>query len=380
MAIRYNSATGPPTYPTWRPDGQYTRRPVKANRIMGATPIALYHLELQPLDWINERFAARVQKSMPEPSTDRETRVSPPFGRIALILAALVALLAVGISLWEGRSESTGTSMPAAGDAPVGDVPTMIGQLEAKLKENPKDAQGWQMLGWSYFETGRYGDAAKAYQRAATLVPTNSSYWSALGEALVLSGPGGVTPEAEQAFRKALAHDPKDHRARYFIGVKKDLDGDHKGAIDDWIALLKDTPAGAPWEQPVRDLIDKVATANRIDVADRVPPPSAAPPPADVATAAIPGPSREQMQAASAMPPSQQDEMVRGMVDGLAAKLKADPKNADGWIRLMRARMVLNETSAATQALRDARAAFAGDSAQQARFTDAAKTLGVPGA
>ena len=43
-------------------------------------------------------------------------------------------------------------------------------------------------------------------------------------------------------------------------------------------------------------------------------------------------------------------------------------------------RMVLNETSAATQALRDARAAFAGDSAQQARFTDAAKTLGVPGA
>jgi len=72
--------------------------------------------------------------------------------------------------------------------------------------------------------------------------------------------------------------------------------------------------------------------------------------------------------------------MVRGMVESLAGKLKADPKNADGWIRLMRARMVLGEPTAATQALKDARAAFTGDASQQARFSDAAKTLGVPGA
>ena len=71
--------------------------------------------------------------------------------------------------------------------------------------------------------------------------------------------------------------------------------------------------------------------------------------------------------------------MVRGMVDGLAAKLKANPKNADGWIRMMRVRMVLGEQGAATQALRDARAAFAGDTAEQARLSDAARTLGVPG-
>ena len=98
-----------------------------------------------------------------------------------------------------------------------------------------------------------------------------------------------------------------------------------------------------------------------------------------MATAAIPGPTREQMQAATSLPPGQQDAMVRGMVDGLAAKLKADPQNADGWIRLMRARMVLGEQGAATQALREARAAFAGDAAEQARLSDAARTLGVPG-
>jgi cytochrome c-type biogenesis protein CcmH len=312
---------------------------------------------------------------MAEPSTTGKGKATLPFGRIALILAALVAAAAIGIAVMRNRAEAPSASLAAA--APVGDVSTMITQLEARLKQDPKSAQGWQMLGWSYFETGRYADSAKAYARAAALEPANATYWSALGEALVLSGPGGVTAEAEQAFRKALAADPKDHRARYFIGVKKDLAGDHKGAVEDWIALLKDTPAGAPWEQPVRELLDKVATANGIDITGRVPPPSA--PPAEVATAAIPGPTREQMQAATSLPPGQQDAMVRGMVDGLAAKLKADPKNADGWIRLMRARMVLGEQGAATQALRQARAAFAGDAAEQARLSDAARTLGVPG-
>jgi cytochrome c-type biogenesis protein CcmH len=306
-------------------------------------------------------------------------KINLPFGRMALILAALVAIAAVGISIWKNRSATE--AEPVAESAPVGDVPMMITKLEEKLEKEPANADGWNMLGWSYFETGRYADAAKAYRQAATLAPTNAVYWSALGEALVLAGPGGVTRGAEDAFNKAIENDPKDHRARYFIGVKKDLAGDHKGAVEDWIAVLKDTPPGAPWEQPVRELLHKVATTNGIDIAGRVPPPSApvAPRPDAVATAAIPGPSREQMQAASALPPAQQDEMVRGMVDRLAAKLKANPKDADGWIRLMRARMVIGDNAGATQALRDAKRAFAGDAGEQARLGDAARTLGVPG-
>jgi cytochrome c-type biogenesis protein CcmH len=112
-----------------------------------------------------------------------------PFGRIALTLAALVAAAAIGIAVMRNRAETPSAS-PAA-TTPVGDVPAMIAQLEARLKQDPKSAQGWQMLGWSYFETGRYADAAKAYARAAALEPANATYWSALGEALVLSGPGG---------------------------------------------------------------------------------------------------------------------------------------------------------------------------------------------
>lgn len=308
-----------------------------------------------------------------------------PFGRIALIAAAVIALVAIGFQVWKSRAPATdsgATGAAAPGAAAQPDVPAMIAGLEKKLKDNPQDAEGWRMLGWSYYRTERFGDAVKAYRRATQADPKNAEGWSALGEALVLaipaSAPAQVPAEATAAFDKALAIDSADPRARYFLAVAKDLAGDHAGAVDDWIALLKDTPAGAPWEANVRQTIEQVAAANKIDIGGRMPA-SAAPPPS-AATDAIPGPTREQMAAASSMSPGEQDAMVRGMVDSLAAKLKADPKNADGWLRLMRSYMVLGDRKAAGKALADARAALAGDAAGLARIGDGARQLGVPGA
>ena len=77
------------------------------------------------------------------------------------------------------------------------------------------------------------------------------------------------------------------------------------------------------------------------------------------------------------MTPSQQDEMARGMVARLASRLEQNPRDADRWIMLMRARMVLNDPAGAKQALAGAKAAFKGDSVQLARFDDAARTLGL---
>ncbi len=96
-----------------------------------------------------------------------------------------------------------------------------------------------------------------------------------------------------------------------------------------------------------------------------------------VAARAIPGPSRADMEAASQLPKGQQDAMIAGMVDGLEAKLKANPADVDRWIMLMRSRMTLGETAKAAQALKDALAANPG----AAQLLNAqARMLGVPGA
>lgn len=320
-------------------------------------------------------------------TVERHSGSGGGFARIALIGAGVIALAAVGIAVVRKPAGAPSALRADTAEAPAppagGDIGEILAKLEAAAKADPKNAEGWRKLGWAYYGTEQFQKAADAYTRATALQPDNAEGWSALGEALVYTGTSEepLKPQAIAAFKRALALSPGDPRARYFLAVARDLKGDHKGAIEDWLALLKDTPPGAPWESSLRDTIVRAGEQNHIEVASRMRPPSA--PPASegaaTATAAIPGPTREQMAAASALPPGQQDAMVRGMVDSLARKLKANPKDADGWLRLMRARMVLGERTEAARALAAGRAAFAGDAATQARLSEGAKALGVPG-
>jgi cytochrome c-type biogenesis protein CcmH len=321
-------------------------------------------------------------------SADQEDASKLP--RWILAGAGIVALSAIAISLFNAEAPSKKISDVAAASADIAEseappVTEVIAQLEQKLQEEPDDANAWQMLGWSYFETTRYGEAAMAMRRAAALDPKNAEYQSMLGEALVLgSSEGDIPADARKAFAQALKLDPKDPRARYFSAAAKDMDGRHEEAINDWFALLGDTPSDAPWAEDVRNVIRNVGKERGINVEKRLASAKFAPPAAaspsqgqQVATAAIPGPSRDQMQAAAALPQGQQEEMIRGMVDGLADKLAKNPDNADGWIMLMRSWNQLGESGKAQIALKDAQAAFRNDGAELKKIEDAAAALGI---
>jgi cytochrome c-type biogenesis protein CcmH len=264
--------------------------------------------------------------------------------------------------------------------APNGNLDTMIAQLRERLRQDPDNDQGWFLLGLSFRNAGDFHQAEQAFRRASELRPNNADYVAYLGETLLLQGGEGHAPppEAERLFHRALQIDANNAQARYYLATLKDMNGDHRGAVDDLIALLRGAPADAPWAAQVREAVQAIAQQNHIDVANRLPPPPAATHPDATATAAIPGPTPEQMRAANAIPPSQQDQMVRAMVDGLAARLRQNPHDAEGWIRLMRSRMVLHDENAAHQALQSGLAAFQGDMATQARLREAAGQLGIP--
>jgi cytochrome c-type biogenesis protein CcmH len=308
---------------------------------------------------------------------------------VALGLVAVVAVCATALYALMGHPELTsdtvaGAVAPAQAAAgpdaqaqhPMGEVSTMIAGLEGRLQQNPNDAQGWQMLGWSYMRTNRPADAAKAYGRAASLDPGNVEYLSAQGEAMVQSE-GKVSDGAAAIFRRALKGDASDPRARYFLAIYRDQQGDHQGAMNDFIALLKSAPPGAPWAGQVRNYVEDLAKDQHIDISSRLPP---APPAAPAPQAGMPGPTGDQVAAAGQMSDADRQAMIHSMVDKLAGELKANPHDSGGWVRLMRARMVLGETDKAAQAYQDARKAFAGTPAAEAALQEAAKSLGVPGA
>lgn len=306
-----------------------------------------------------------------------ETKGLSSANRAILIAAFVLLLAAVGYALWRDSD----AAVPGAPDPAAAAPADQLAALEDRTKREPQNAEAWTMLGAARFDMGDFAAAAAAYEKAVALSPRSAAIWSALGEARVMASERDpMPPPAREAFDKAIALDAKDPRARYFMAVKKDIAGDHQGAIDDWFALLADTPQGAPWEADLRRTIEQVGAIHKIDVAPRLAATQARPLTASempVAARAIPGPSRAEMEAASQLPKGQQDAMIAGMVDGLEAKLKANPADVDRWIMLMRSRMTLGETAKAAQALKDAVAANP-DAAS--RLKAQAGMLGVPGA
>ncbi len=274
-----------------------------------------------------------------------------------LLLAAILGIgLSIGISLRRHDGSPDGPSGQSA--ALAGDSGDPLNVLEARSRDNPQDVAAWSGLAGAYFESGRFEDAVAAYDTALKLSPQQASLWSGRGEAQVMASAHDPMPAAAAAdFEHAVALDPKDPRARYFLAVKQDLSGDHQGAIDSWLKLLADTPPGAAWEADLRRTITQAAKINHIDVAAKlaaVRQPTAqlpAPPPM------LPGPSAEDINRASALRPSEQRTMAESMVARLEAKLKTDPANVDGWIMLIRSRMTLGQTEQAHTALVDAVAA-----------------------
>jgi cytochrome c-type biogenesis protein CcmH len=284
---------------------------------------------------------------------------------------------AIGYAIWR---DSGGDARDPVAEAPA--APTdQLAALEARTRAEPNSADAWTALAAARFDLEDYPGAVTAYEKAVALSKDSAGLWSALGEARVMASKSEpLPPAALDAFAKAIAIDAKDPRARYFMAVKKNVDGDHKGAIADWFALLEDTPQGAPWEPDLRRTIEQVGAIEKIEVATRLAntqPRALTAEEMPVAARAIPGPSRSDMEAASQLPKGQQDVMIQGMVDGLEAKLKANPGDVDRWIMLMRSRMTLGETAKASQALKDGIAANPGAAA---RLKAQAQLLGVPGA
>ena len=287
-------------------------------------------------------------------------------GGLAAIAALAIAAGAIGYRMLGDAGEDAGTSQPA----------DPLAELERRANAEPGNAGAWQELGFAYFELERFADAATAYARATEADPDSAVLWSSLGEALVMASERDpMPPEALQAFRKAIALDSEDPRGRYFMAVEKDLAGDHEGALADWLALLADTPPGAPWEADLRRTIEQVGQINAIEVAGRIEAAEAfrpdSPPPA---VAAIPGPTQEQLATASSLRPAEQQEMAEGMVARLAARLASEPADVDGWIMLMRSYQTLGREGEARNALRTALAA---NPRQRTRLEDAARALGI---
>jgi cytochrome c-type biogenesis protein CcmH len=284
-----------------------------------------------------------------------------PWRRRFIAVAALIALPFGAVALYLALGFPGLPDQPLAARA-LGpenrSIAALVAQVEDRLERNPQDGRGWEVLGPVYMRLGRFDDAVKARRNAVRLLGASPTREADLGEALVAAANGVVTAEAKAAFDRALALDARDPRAKFFAGLAAQQDGKNAEAAAIWHDLLAHAPADAPWANMVRQSLARLENAT--------PQPAA------------PGPSAADVAAAADMSPQARVQMVRGMVERLAERLTRDGSDLDGWVRLVRAYLVLGEDERARGAAADARRALAGDP-DKLRRLDAALAQLAPG-
>jgi cytochrome c-type biogenesis protein CcmH len=281
--------------------------------------------------------------------------------RLAAIVALLaVPLLAASLYLKLGSPNLPGQPLAERIAAAHGgnSLESLLARVESHLGQNPDDGRGWEVIAPVYMRLQRYEDAAQARRNALRLLGESAERESALGEALVGAADGVVTADAKAAFERALSLDEKNVKASFFLGLAAEQDGKRADAARIWRELVSRAPAGAPWVDLVRESLARVG---------------------EPSPAATPGPNAEDAAAASQLAPEQRDQMIRGMVERLATRLHADGSDVEGWLRLVRAYMVLGERDRARAAASDARRALTKEPDKLRRLDDGFKGLGLEG-
>jgi cytochrome c-type biogenesis protein CcmH len=254
---------------------------------------------------------------------------------------------------------------PGLGDFPLAErnrapdakqpLDNLVAQVQAHLEKNPTDGRGWSVLAPVLARLGRFDEAVIAYRTAITYSGDNAARRSDLGEALAGAAGGVVTSEAKAEFDHAVALDANDVKARYFLGLAAEQDGRGSDAASIWRTMLEQAPPDAPWRPLIQEALARVGGG----IAPKMP--------------------EGAIAAAKDMSAADRNEMIHSMVDRLATRLKQNGDDVEGWLRLVRAYMVMGDRDKAKGASTDARQAVAGDAERLRQLNEGLKNLGLDG-
>lgn len=313
----------------------------------GNPALAVYRRQMAELDELAERgVLAEGERRGVRAETGRRLLAAAEHGeaplqraRPGLILAAAAAtpLLAAAAYLalgapgyadqpfkarlldWESQAEQNRPLSP----------PQLAAVWRALAAQHPTDTVPLVELARAEFESRQPLEAIQALHRAIALAPGRTDLWELLGQALTAQNGGEADADAQDAFRHLLAFDPGNVNARYYLARAKIAGGDVAGGLADWRALQGSLAAGDRRRPALTQEIDAVST-----------------------TGSLPA---EGGQDDSVGAPQ-----IQAMVDGLAARLSANPDDPAGWVRLVRAYTVLGQTDRRDAALASARRRYAG--------------------
>jgi len=186
-------------------------------------------------------------------------------------LTALALLFALPISAWalytmignqaiipelERVAVAGGGAQPSTPD----DMPPLedlVARLEQRLEQQPDDAEGWMMLGRTYFATGEREQAQEALARAYALTPTDPMIVLAYAESIATNNDNQLEGRPAELISEALGLDPENATARWLAAMVAFQRGQFRSAATTWQKLLDGMEPDSDDAVEIRSLIEE---------------------------------------------------------------------------------------------------------------------------
>ena len=186
-----------------------------------------------------------------------DSDVSTEVGRVdarskvtAIAIAVIMPLAAVAWYMGLGTPEGLVPEeykAPQMSEQQTADmINQMVTRLAARLEGDPNDAEGWKMLGRSYWALERFDDARNALEEAAQRLPNDAQLLVDLADSIAMtSGSQSLQGRPMALIERALQIEPDNQKALWLGGTAAYDRKDYRVALGYWQRLLAMQPPGS---------------------------------------------------------------------------------------------------------------------------------------
>ena len=177
--------------------------------------------------------------------------------RTALALAVTLPLAAAVLYVVLGTPAALDPAAREGQQASAAEIEKMVDALAAKLEKDPGNLEGWAMLGRSYMVTGRFADAAKAFDKAGAAMEASSEMMLQVAELSAELNQGRVEGRGRDLLQRVLKDEPQNPQALVLAGTDAFFRSNFTDAVRHWEAVLALLPPGSPDAQNLAAGIEK---------------------------------------------------------------------------------------------------------------------------
>ncbi|HEY5970926.1 MAG TPA: tetratricopeptide repeat protein [Pseudoxanthomonas sp.] len=164
-------------------------------------------------------------------------------GSRGLVIGGLLALGLATFALY--RVVGTPAGLKHTARAVPATLDDAVAELQAELKRNPNEPEGWRLLGKSLAAQEKFTESRDAFAKAAKLMPDDPNLLVEAAQARLFADPQRkLDAEALALLQRALSLQPGHQRALWLLGVSQRQNGQPAEAAKTWEPLLAQVDAG----------------------------------------------------------------------------------------------------------------------------------------